>query len=209
MKDFFVQDGSDYHRIADLGGYPILYIDCPWAYRDKGVRGAAEKQYETMKLEDICAMPVGRLAAKDCALFFWATWPTLPDALAVLKAWEFTYKTCAFTWVKVTKDGSGPRMGNGHWTRANTEPCLLAVRGKPQRIDKGVPQVIWEEYEESSLIHPRGEHSEKPAEARNRIVRLLGDLPRAELFAREKPENWDNFGNEPGVNYNLHLLEAA
>ena len=180
--------------------YQVIYADPPWAYNDKTPRGGAENHYETMSLPDICAFqvngkPVKELVAPDAALFLWVTWPLMPHAIAVMGSWGFTYKTCAFTWVKTTQTGK-PAFGLGHWTRGNTEPCLLAVRGKPKRIDAGVPQVLLEELEEEAVFAQRARHSAKPPEIRERIVRLMGDVPRLELFARDRANGWDSIGNE-------------
>jgi len=140
-----------------------------------------------MKLPDICALPVADIAADDCALFLWATYPNLQQAFEVIKAWGFTYKTVAFTWVKRNKKSPGWFTGLGYWTRANAEICLLATRGQPKRISKSVRQII---------DTPIERHSKKPGEARNRIVELMGNVPRIEMFAREKSDGWDVFGNE-------------
>jgi len=140
-----------------------------------------------MAVSDICALPVAEIAAKDCMLFLWATFPNLPEAFKVIKAWGFTYKTVAFVWVKRNKKSPGWFWGLGYWTRANAEICLLATKGKPQRFSRKVHQVI---------DTPIEEHSKKPQEARNRITELAGDLPRIELFAREQTPGWDVWGNE-------------
>ena len=169
--------------------YSIILADPPWSYRTwtaKGGHKSASAHYDTMHTGDICKLPIGQLAADDSTLFLWATYPNLPEAFEVIEAWGFKYKTVAFTWIKTSKNGN-PFVGLGYWTRANAEICLLATRGKPQRVDKGVKQVI---------ISPRLEHSRKPDEARERIVQLMGDLPRVELFAREKWPGWDVWGNE-------------
>jgi N6-adenosine-specific RNA methylase IME4 len=86
-----------------------------------------------MKTSDICALPVQQLAADNCALFIWGTYPKLPDLLQVVSAWGFEYKTVGFQWIKTYKSGK-PFWGLGRWTRANSEPCFLATKGKPQRI---------------------------------------------------------------------------
>lgn len=180
-----------------IGRREIILADPAWRYKNRTPRGAAENHYATMTVERICRIPVAQIAAPDAALFLWATWPLLPDALRVIEAWGFVYKTCAFAWVKTTKAGN-PAMGLGKWTRGNTEPCLLATRGRPERIDMGVPQVILDEtFTEETLFAPRAEHSAKPPEARDRIVRLLGDRPRLELFAREHTPGWAAWGNDP------------
>lgn len=139
-------------------------------------------------------LPVEDLAAPDAALFLWATWPTLLDAFAVMKAWGFNFKNCAMLWAKTNKLNSSPFVGLGHWTRGNTEPCLLGIRGKPQRMDAAVQQLLVDGDE--LLVAPVGEHSAKPAEARDRIMRLMGDEPAIELFARAPAPGWEAFGNQ-------------
>lgn len=171
--------------------YGIIYADPPWSYADKTINGAAEKHYPTMKLPEILALPVKDLAADDAVLFMWATYPFLREALQVMDAWGFRYKTIAFQWVKFTPTGK-EHFGLGRWTRGNTEPCLLATRGKPARINAAIRQIVRTEIFEA----PRARHSEKPAEVRERIVELMGPLPRVELFAREKVRGWDVWGNE-------------
>jgi len=167
--------------------YNIIYADPPWKYQQNGVKGAAENHYSTMSLDEICALPVADIAAKDSALFLWATFPMLPEALRVVTAWGFTYKTVAFVWLKLNKQALTWFYGMGFWTRSNAEICLLATRGHPKRQDNSIHQFI---------ISPLEAHSKKPDETRNKIVRLMGDLPRVELFARQSPPGWDVWGNE-------------
>ena len=124
--------------------YSIIYADPPWAYRTyskKGQGRSAESHYPTMCIEDIKALPVGELAAKDCALFLWITFPCLCEALEVLTAWGFSYKTVAFVWVKQNRKNDDLFTGMGYWTRANAEICILATKGHPKRVDAGVRQV--------------------------------------------------------------------
>lgn len=165
--------------------YNIIYADPPWRYQDK-CRGNAEDHYKTMSLEEIKNLPIEKIASKDCVLFLWATYPMLGEALEVIKAWGFTYKSIAFQWVKLTKNNKY-FFGLGRWTRGNTEPCLLAVRGKPKRIDNSVFQLVLSQIRK---------HSQKPDRVRYLIVKLMGDLPRIELFARQKFNGWDIWGNE-------------
>ena len=106
--------------------------------------------------------------------------------MKTIEAWGFKFKTIAFVWVKQTKHGKW--VSNlGRWTMGGAEICILATRGKPKRVIKNIKQLVFAE---------RTRHSEKPAEVRNRIVSLMGDLPRIELFARQKTEGWDVWGNE-------------
>jgi len=169
--------------------YKIIYADPPWSYRDKGnagKRGACHK-YQVMTLDDIKALPVNEIADDDCLLAMWWV-PVMPlEALAVVEAWGFKLKTMkGFTWHKRTKNGRS-HFGMGHWTRSNTEDCLFATRGHPKRIDAGVRQFV------DALI---GGHSVKPWTVRKRLVQLMGDEPRIELFARERHVGWDAWGNE-------------
>lgn len=181
-------------EVEKLGGYSVIYADPPWKYRDaKNPRGGADAKYETMPTPEICLLNVDLLAAPDCWLFVWGTWPNLADVLAVTRAWGFEYKTCAFDWVKTYANGD-PVNGMGHYTRSSSEPCFVGTRGKLARLDKGVRQVVQE-----TVLAPAGEHSAKPAEVRDRIVRLVGDLPRIELFARERVAGWDAWGNDPRI----------
>lgn len=140
-----------------------------------------------MDIAELCALPVPGLAAKDSALFMWATFPQLPEALRLIRAWGFTYKTVAFVWLKQNRKSPTWFYGLGFWTRGNAEICLLATRGHPKRQSAGIHQLI---------ISPIERHSKKPDEAREKITALMGDLPRIELFARQAVPGWDAWGNE-------------
>jgi len=168
--------------------YNVLYADPPWKYRDTcdaGKRGAAHK-YDLMNLQDIEQLPIQKIVAQDCACFMWATAPLMHEALHVMAAWGFIYKTVAFTWVKRTKHWKLV-WGMGSYTRANCEFVLLGIRGKLTRQSKGVHQVV------EARVR---EHSQKPEEVRNKIVELYGDVPRVELFSRDQVPGWDMWGNQ-------------
>lgn len=175
--------------------YHIIYADPPWHYKRSKVQGAAEKHYPTMSIEQLCSMPVSEMAEKDCILFLWATFPQLPEALRLIEAWGFTYKTIGFLWLKQNRKNPTWFYGLGFWTRGNAEVCLLATKGHPHRISKQIHQFI---------IAPIQEHSKKPDKVRDRIVELMGDLSRIELFARQKAEGWDSWGNE--INSDIDLI---
>lgn len=188
-----IEDGCTVKDLNDLikGGkkFSVIYADPPWsftAYSGKGKARSADRHYDTMSLDDIKALPVGQLAADDCALLMWSVWPEMPGALEVITAWGFTYKTAGFVWTKETPSGNGLHWGMGYWTRANTEPCLLATRGSPKRQAKDVHQV---------LMSPVGAHSRKPEETQARIERLLRG-PYLELFARRPMKGWTVWGNQ-------------
>lgn len=139
-----------------------------------------------MKTEDICKLPIKELS-DDCVLFIWVIYNRMEDALKVIKSWGFEYKTCAFCWVKRNKDTHSWFWGMGGWTRANSEICLLATKGNPKPISNSVHNIV------ESKVRT---HSRKPDEVRERIVKLCGDIPRIELFARQRFEGWDVWGNE-------------
>jgi N6-adenosine-specific RNA methylase IME4 len=170
--------------------YNIIYCDPAWyfkAYSDKGNKRSAVQHYNCMSINDIYDLPVNTICSNDCILFIWVIDPMLPEAMEVIKRWGFKYKTVAFTWVKENKKSEGYFTGLGYWTRANPEMCLLATKGKPKRLSKAVKQLI---------ISKRQEHSKKPDEIRNRIIQLCGDLPKIELFARQRVKGWDCWGNQ-------------
>lgn len=190
------------HDRIEAGKFNIIYADPPWRFKnwsmdemakrgEKWARRNGRSPYDVMDTAAICAMPVADYAAKNSVLLMWATYPKLEDALAVVKAWEFEYKTVAFTWVKQNPSGMGFKVGLGYHTRGNAEICLLATRGYGlRRVDKSVMQLV---------IAPVGEHSQKPDEVRDRIKRLYGDVPRLELFARQRRPGFSIWGNQaPG-----------
>lgn len=177
--------------------YGAILADPPWKFMtlwntDTGP-GNRNAEYQTMTIDEICALPVGDLAAADSILFIWGIWILMPRIFDVIEAWGFTYKTCAFDWMKADvrqadmfKEQADVQMGLGYWTRANTEPCLLATKGKPKRLNADVRQ---------GIIAPRREHSRKPDGIHERIERLVAG-PYLELFARQKRKGWDVWGNE-------------
>lgn len=167
--------------------YKIIYADPPWTYKDRKCNGNCSSHYETMSQQEICNLPVKNLADKDCILFLWVTYPMLKEGLEVIESWGFKYKTIGFQWIKKNKSGNGFFFGLGRWTRGNSECCLIAVKGKPHRINNSISQLI---------ISPLQEHSKKTSEVREKIIELCGDVPRIELFARQKVDGWDCWGNE-------------
>jgi N6-adenosine-specific RNA methylase IME4/predicted nucleic acid-binding Zn ribbon protein len=171
--------------------YGVILADPPWRYRvwsrNHG-RRTAESFYPTMSSAELCALRprVDVWAAEECALFLWVTAPVLPEALKLIEAWGFIYKTIGFTWVKVNKKNGKPFTGMGHYTRANAEICLLATRGKPRVKAHDINQVI---------SAPRREHSRKPDEQYPRIMQLF-EGPYLELFARARWQGWKVWGLE-------------
>ena len=171
--------------------YGIIYIDPAWEYDHKSVGGsgssASNQKYDVMSHAELKELQIQKIADENCILFCWATYPKLSEAIDLIKSWEFTYKTVAFTWIKTNKKSSSYFFGMGSWTRSNAEICLLATKGKPKRLDAGISQII---------VSPVQEHSKKPNIVRDKIIQLVGDLPRIEIFARTKVHGWDVIGND-------------
>jgi N6-adenosine-specific RNA methylase IME4 len=166
--------------------YNIILNDPGWNFRDKcasGKRGSSFK-YGCMKTDDICKLPVPDIMMPDCYMFLWCPSSMLKDGIKVIEAYGMTYKTIVFAWLKRGKSGK-LFWGMGSYSRQNLEVCLLGVKGRLKRQSASVHQII-----ES----PRREHSRKPDETRDRIVKLYGDVPKIELFAREKTKNWNAWG---------------
>lgn len=173
-----------------MNKYNIIYADPPWTfktYSNKGKGRSPEQHYACMTIEDIKNLPIQNIADDNCILFIWVTFPLLKEGLEVIQSWGFTYKTCAFNWVKRNKKSPSWFWGMGYWTRSNSELCLLATKGKPKKVSSSVHQVVDTHIEK---------HSKKPNVVKDRIVQLVGDLPRVELFARQPTEGWHIWGNE-------------
>ena len=167
--------------------YSIIYADPAWSYQGKMMNSSVTDHYNVMSIDDICNLPVNDIAAENSILFMWVTLPKLNEFMKVVSAWGFEYKTTAFVWVKKNKKADSFFMGLGRWTRANPEICVLATKGKIERKSKSIRQL---------QVFPVDKHSKKPDCVRDRIVDLCGDLPRIELFARQKTDGWDCWGNE-------------
>ena len=179
--------------------YKVIYADPPWTfatYSKKGKGRSPEAHYDCMSFEAICDLPVADWAARDSILLLWVTDPLLPRGLELIEAWGFTYKTVGFYWAKLNKAASPHAYsdrdfftGMGFWTRANPEQCLLATRGKPKRMAKDGRRLV---------VAPRREHSRKPDEVYDNIERLA-DGPYLELFARNKRDRWDGWGDQAAL----------
>lgn len=168
--------------------YQIIYADPPWSYNDKMVgHQGAEGEYRTQDINWIKNLPIQKICDKDCVLFLWVVNPLLQEGMETLKAWGFDYVTLVFCWIKETPLLRLQVKNLGRWTMGGVELVLLGRKGHPKRIKNNVVQTVFD---------IRTSHSKKPMEVRRRIVDLMGDLPRIELFARKKTEGWDCLGNE-------------
>lgn len=158
--------------------YSIIYADPPWSYSDSGCSGAAAAQYATMSINELKQLPVnpagGGIAADDCVLFMWATYPKMQEALDLIEAWGFKYKSIAFQWIKQNRSGNGYFFGLGRWTRGNTEPCLIAIKGKPKRIS-AAPELL--AHELAHVATPEDtEHGESWSAASEAIFKKYNEL---------------------------------
>lgn len=173
--------------------YDVIYADPPWEYKQAGARGTAVSHYEVMSTEEICELPVRAICTERAMCFMWATFPNITEAIKVLEAWGFEYKTAAFVWVKRNKKSSSYFWGMGAYTRANAEVCLLGI-SKGTRASEMVKR-----HDVHQIIDTAVErHSKKPGVTRRLIVDLLGaeEMNKIELFARDTASGWDCWGNE-------------
>lgn len=175
--------------------YNVIYADPPWKYCDvhtwHKMGGGVAQHYKTMDVVEIENMSdtIKNIAAADCLLFMWVTFPNLKEGLRIIDSWGFTYKTLGFSWIKLNKKNKKPFFGIGFYTKSNCEVCLIGIKGKPSKLIKS-------NRVSSCIISERMEHSKKPDEVRTRITELVGQVPKIELFARQEVENWDCWGDE-------------
>lgn len=167
--------------------YDLIYADPPWRYSfSKSNSRKVENQYPTMTVEEICSLDVP--VAKDCVLYLWATAPKLLEALEVMKAWGFTYKTQA-VWDK-------GKIGMGYWFRGRHEMLLVGVRGKVSPPEQALRVA-------SVFNFDRSKHSKKPVEIRELIESWFPDKKKLEMFCRSAAPGWAVFGNEVDSSINI------
>lgn len=200
-------------EMRPVGGFRVILADAPWAfeqYSEAGQGKSAQAHYDCMPLAEIAALPVDVLAADDCALFMWVTWPFMPHWQSILTAWGFEYAGLAWEWIKFNPATGKYAFGGGYGTRKNLEPCLLATRGSPSlraelpadlfglgAVPEGVRSVrdFIEAMPGDAIRAPRREHSRKPDEQYERIQTMF-DGPYVELFARKSRPGWSVWGNQ-------------
>jgi len=178
--------------------YQIIYADPPWSYYNDSsakqdcttVRGMRRPPYPVMSSKAICELPVHQIADDNAILFIWTTDYHLSRCMDVIKSWGFEYKTMGFVWAKKTKKGTPVCFMGAYTMKSGVELCLLATRGKDAH------RLVKKHNVKALIESQRQVHSKKPDEVKGRIVELVGDLSRIELFAREKTEGWDVWGNE-------------
>ena len=193
---------TDLLALRSANGFAAIVADPPWAfanYSAKGEKKNPKRHYACMPTDDIRALPVAALSAKDAGLFLWATMPMLPDAMRVIDAWGFTYRSAA-PWAKQSSTGKSWAFGPGYWFRAASEILLFATKGSPPRPKTREARSI-----RNLIVAPVREHSRKPDFAHRAAETWFGDGPYLELFARQSRPGWTAWGNET----NKFDMEAA
>lgn len=204
---------GEFMALAPAGGFKVILADPPWEFETRSQKGQGKspsRHYDTLTVEHVMEMPVGMLAAPNCALFLWVTWPIMPDWTRVIQAWGFSYAGLAWEWRKFNPETGRYAFGPGYGTRKNLEPCLLARRGNP-RLRRKLPADLfglgapvegargvrdWMEWwPEAEIRAPRREHSRKPDEQYERVETLFNG-PYVELFARSRRPGWAAWGNQ-------------
>lgn len=183
----------------DTAKYSVIYCDCPWDYGGRKQHGSkdanksVEDHYPTMKLDELRKLRISDICEPNCVIFLWTSSPHLEQAIELLKAWGFKYKTIAFVWDK-------QKLNPGAYTMSQCEICLVATKGT-------IPKPRGTRNERQFLSSLRGRHSEKPAEIRTRISRMFPTQRKIELFARNATEGWAVWGNEIENTVNLNTIE--
>jgi N6-adenosine-specific RNA methylase IME4 len=180
--------------------YSILYCDPPWDYDGKTQHTdgkfkegkSAKDHYNTMTLTQLKQLNIKEITEKDCLLFLWTSSPHLPQAIELMTAWGFEYKTIAFVWDK-------QKTNPGYYTLSQVEICIVGKKGK-------IPEGRGSRKERQFLSEMRGPHSAKPIEIRERITRMFPDHKKVELFARSKPDGWDVWGNQVESDVSVEVL---
>ena len=178
--------------------YRIIYADPPWSYYndsdsyfDKTTKvGMRKPPYPVLSSQNIKNLPIEKLADENCILFIWTTDYHLKQCLEVIEVWGFKYKTVGFAWAKKNKQGNPVCFMGAYTMKSGIELCLLATKGKDAH------RLVKKKNVRALVESKREEHSKKPDEVRDRIVQLIGDIPRIELFARKKVDGWDSWGND-------------
>lgn len=201
---------KQFAAIRPAGGARVISVDFPWAFETRSDAGQEKcPDYDTMTIEEVKQTPIDYLAATDCVMFMWVTWPLMPHWNDIIEALGFEYSGLAWEWVKYNPETGKYAFGPGYGTRKNLEPCLLAMRGNPKmrpNIDLplfgeakpvGVRSVrdFMEIWPLDSMRQPRDEHSRKPDEQYIRMETMF-EGPYVELFARQRYPGWIAWGNE-------------
>ena len=170
--------------------YQIIYADPPWLYKcgknhlakKSMINGKNDIQYNSMSTDMMKALPIKNIADNNCLLFMWITSPFLKIGIDLLEDWGFEYSTVGFVWYK-------QKTNPGSYTLSECELCIIAKKGK-------IPKPRGSRNQRQFLSELRNKHSKKPDEIRDRITRMFPKQDKIELFARQKTDGWDVWGNE-------------
>ena len=194
VRQQMINDGQIKKKTIEEVGFPekkydVIYADPPWAYNESGTGDRViSSKYPTMQIKEIKELPVEEISKENCLLFCWVTFPRLEEGIEVIRGWGFKYYSLGFNWIKENKKSDTLFWGMGYYTRQNPEICLIGLKGKIKPQDRGVHSVIKSKIEE---------HSKKPDETRKLIEKIVGEeKDKIELFARQRVEGWDCWGNE-------------
>lgn len=173
--------------------YKIIYADPAWSFNNKKTGGSGKSgdiyHYQTSTLDQMKSIPVSQISDDNSILFMWWVGSQPKEAIELCEYWGFRlFNMNGFVWDKKTVGGKD-HFGMGHATRASTESMLIGIKGKISPLIKSHSVL-------SKISAQVGNHSEKPNEFRQAIVRLCGDVPRIELFARKEFDGWDCHGFE-------------
>lgn len=171
--------------------YNIIYIDPPWMYNRTGGQ-ACVTEYKRMTDRDVYTLPIGELADENCALICWMTYPKIEEGVRAVRSWGFEIKTVFTNWIKTNSKSGGVFFGVGSYTKSNGEFAMLCSKGNVAHLRP--PKEERDNTISSVLMSPRGEHSSKPKEVRDIIIKIFGNKPRIEIFARERIPGWDAIG---------------
>lgn len=180
--------------------YGCILADPPWRFRTWGEHNqqkSASKHYSLMTLPDLKALPVNHLATDHCALVMWAVQPMIPQALDLMSAWGFKYKTMG-AWAKQSSTGKKWAFGTGYMLRCAAEFFIVGTLGDPEIGARNIRNLI---------VSPVREHSRKPDEMHANLERLFPAMSRCELFGRQQRPGWDVWGNQ-STKFNLEEAGA-
>ena len=205
-----------FSEIRPAGGAKVILVDSPWLFdhwSEKGQGKAPQKHYDCLTIDEICSLPISAIAAPDCAIFSWHTWPLMMQWPKVIDAWGAQYGGLAWEWLKFNPKTQKFAFGGGYGTRKNVEPCLLLTIGNPSLRQPIVSDMLGAAVEPigvrsvrdfieamptDAVRSPRRAHSQKPDEQYERIETMF-DGPYVELFSRSNRPGWISWGDQVGL----------